>query len=153
MFGVQPVVELAHVAIAGGNVRKLIIDETPVNPKYYERMSELLSDLIEQRRQAALSYEEYLAKIVALTKLAADPSGGTAYPPGIVTAAQRALFDNFGQDSAMVLAIDHGIRAVKKDNWRGNVVKEREVRNAIRAHVGEPEAGFIFDLVMKQSDY
>jgi len=145
-----------HEAVAEtieNNVRKLIIDETPVNPRYYERMSDLLSDLIEQRRQAALSYEEYLAKIVALTKLVADPSGGTAYPPGIVTAAQRALFDNFGQDSATTLAIDADIRAVKKDNWRGNVVKEREVRNAIRVHVGEPEASFIFDLVMQQSDY
>ena len=135
------------------NVRKLIIDETPVNPKYYERMSDLLSDLIEQRRMAALSYEDYLARIVALTKLAADPCGGSAYPAGIVTAAQRALFDNFGQDGETTLAIDAGIRAVKKDNWRGNVVKEREVRNAIRAHVGEPEAGNIFDLAMKQSDY
>ncbi|NNC27369.1 restriction endonuclease subunit R, partial [Salinisphaera sp. USBA-960] len=28
------------------NVRKLIIDETPINPKYYEKMSELLDALI-----------------------------------------------------------------------------------------------------------
>ena len=33
------------------NVRKLIIDEQPINPKYYEKMSELLDALIEQRRQ------------------------------------------------------------------------------------------------------
>jgi type I restriction enzyme R subunit len=31
------------------NVRKLIIDEQPINPKYYEKMSELLDALIEQR--------------------------------------------------------------------------------------------------------
>ena len=31
------------------NVRKLIIDEQPINPKYYERMSELLDALIAQR--------------------------------------------------------------------------------------------------------
>ena len=35
------------------NVRKLIIDEQPINPKYYEKMSELLDALIEQRRQEA----------------------------------------------------------------------------------------------------
>ena len=28
------------------NVRKLIIDEQPINPKYYEKMSELLDALI-----------------------------------------------------------------------------------------------------------
>ena len=33
------------------NVRKLIIDEQPINPKYYEKMSELLDALIEQRTQ------------------------------------------------------------------------------------------------------
>ena len=43
------------------NVRKLIIDEQPINPKYYEKMSELLDALIEQRRQEALDYQKYLA--------------------------------------------------------------------------------------------
>ena len=44
------------------NVRKLIIDEQPINPKYYERMSELLDALIEQRRQEALDYQKYLER-------------------------------------------------------------------------------------------
>jgi type I restriction enzyme R subunit len=34
------------------NVRKLIIDESPINPKYYEKMSELLDALIAQRKEA-----------------------------------------------------------------------------------------------------
>jgi DNA-binding CsgD family transcriptional regulator len=42
------------------NVRKLIIDEQPINPKYYEKMSELLNALIQQRRQNALDYQKYL---------------------------------------------------------------------------------------------
>lgn len=33
------------------NVRKTIVDENPVNPKYYEQMSVLLDELIKQRRQ------------------------------------------------------------------------------------------------------
>lgn len=49
------------------NVRKLIIDEQPINPKYYERMSELLDALITQRKQGAMQYAEYLKKIVELT--------------------------------------------------------------------------------------
>ena len=35
------------------NVRKTIIDEHAMNPKYYDKMSELLDALIEQRRQEA----------------------------------------------------------------------------------------------------
>ena len=39
------------------NVRRLIIDEMAVNPKYYEKMSELLDALIRQRKEEALNYE------------------------------------------------------------------------------------------------
>lgn len=38
------------------NVRKLIIDESPINPKYYEKMSELLDALIAERKQKAVEY-------------------------------------------------------------------------------------------------
>ncbi len=68
------------------NVRKLIIDETPINPKYYETMSELLDALIKQRKQGAIDYKGYLAEIVALTKNAKDP-----YPATINTNAKRVL--------------------------------------------------------------
>jgi type I restriction enzyme R subunit len=50
------------------NVRKLIIDESPINPKYYEKMSELLDALIAQRKEGALAYQEYLAKVIELTR-------------------------------------------------------------------------------------
>jgi type I restriction enzyme R subunit len=135
------------------NVRKLIIDETPVNPKYYAAMSGLLDDLIAERRRQALGYEAYLAKVVALTKLVADPASVSTYPPSINTAAKRALFDNFGGDAESAIALDEEIRRIKKDGWRGNKVKEREVRNAIRRHAAEADVGPLFDLVWHQHDY
>lgn len=36
------------------NVRKTIVDERALNPRYYDRMSELLDALIQQRHQAAV---------------------------------------------------------------------------------------------------
>lgn len=74
------------------NVRKLIIDESPINPKYYEKMSELLDALIEKRKADALSYEEYLAEIAGLTNkvkqkhLEADQ---TIHPPSIPKPSKR----------------------------------------------------------------
>lgn len=50
------------------NVRRLIIDETPVNPRFYERMSELLNDLVERRRQEAIEYSDYLQRIADARK-------------------------------------------------------------------------------------
>jgi type I restriction enzyme R subunit len=136
------------------NVRKLIIDETPVNPKYYESMSALLDALIVERRKQAISYEEYLRKIVELTKNAKNPAGTAAYPTAIKTAALRALYDNLDRDEGLALAIDADIRHVKKAGWKGNKIKEREVRNAIRRHVAdETRVDAIFDLVKRQDDY
>ena len=76
------------------NVRRIILDEAAVNPKYYERMSGLLDALIRQRKQEALDYKAYLEKIVDLTRRISAPETRSSYPPSIDTAALRALFDN-----------------------------------------------------------
>ncbi len=142
------------------NVRRLIIDEMAVNPKYYEKMSELLDALIEQRRKEALEYKEYLRRIVELTRQAARRDEQSRYPTGIDTRAQQALYDNLGQDATLTLRLDEKIRAVKKADWRGNRFKEREVRNAI-ASVLETQAreteildvDSVLELVKNQNDY
>ncbi len=136
------------------NVRKLIIDEMPINPKYYETMSELLDALIEQRKQQAIDYEKYLDEMVALTKKAKNPTTGASYPVAMNTAAKRALYDNLGKDEALATVLDAEIRKTKKDDWRGNKFKEKEVRNAIRAHLPDPaQVDLIFDLVRNQHEY
>jgi len=136
------------------NVRKLIIDETPINPKYYEKMSELLDALIAQRKTDAIDYEAYLAKIVDLAKQAKSPESSTSYPASIHSAAKRALFDNLGQDEELAIAIDAAIRATKKDSWRGNRMKEKEVRIAIKTHIADPDlVDVIFDVVRNQHEY
>jgi type I restriction enzyme R subunit len=121
------------------NVRKLIIDETPINPKYYEKMSELLDALIAQRKEGALEYKDYLAKVVELTKQAkAGPSAG-AYPAGMSSPALRALFDNLGRDEAMAVKVDAAVRERMQDGWRGNPMKTKRVRQAIAAALGEDD--------------
>ena len=144
------------------NVRRLIIDETPVNPKYYERMSELLDALIEQRRKEALDYKEYLRRIVELARQAAPrrPGGTNNYPAGIDTPARQALYDNLGEDATLALRLDERLRSVKKADWRGNRFKEREVRNAIASvlenQVREteiPDVETVFELVKNQNGY
>ena len=159
------------------NVRRLIIDEMGVNPKYYEKMSELLDDLILQRRQEAMSYKAYLERIVELTRNVSRPEAEPSYPATINTSALRSLFDNLenthafawrerasrdyhtGTDAdareAMALALDRAIRRVKKADWRGNRFKEREIRIAIRTELGGDDAlaEKIFEIVKAQHDY
>jgi len=136
------------------NLRRVITDEQPVNPKYYEKMSELLDTLILERKDKALEYEQYLAKIVELTKKVKNPGGGTAYPQSLDTPAKRALYDNLGGDENIAIDLDEVIRSTKKDDWRGNRMKEKEVRIAIRKRLGDDElVDEIFKLVKKQDEY
>ena len=158
------------------NVRRLIIDEMAVNPKYYEKMSKLLDALILQRKQEALDYKAYLARIVELTNKVSRPETQSSYPSNINSSALRSLFDNLenAQFSTVhdppgqygpaptidtrelkALALDRAIRSVKKADWRGNKFKEREVCNAIRSELGDEEGlvNTIFKIVKAQSDY
>ena len=136
------------------NLRKVIIDEQPANPKYYEKMSELLEQLIRERKQEARSYKEYLAKLVELTNKIKRPDISTDYPKTLDSRPKRALYDNLNKNEAVAIALDAEIISTKKDSWRGDRIKEREVRNAIRKHVIDAtEVERIFELVKKQSEY
>jgi type I restriction enzyme R subunit len=132
----------------------VIIDEHPINPKYYERMSALLDALVKERKADALEYEQYLARVVELTKLVKNPASGSAYPASLDTGAKRALYDNLGNDEGLALTLDGAIRRTKKDGWRGNTIKEREVLYVIHQHIDDDaEVERVFDLVVNQPEY
>ena len=137
------------------NIRRVIIDEMAVNPKYYEKMSELLDALIQTRKREAQSYKAYLEKVAALAKQVARPETQSAYPKSINTPALRALFDNLNNDEHAAIRVDESIRNVKKAGWRGNRFKEREVRIAIKSVLGNDDklVGAIFEIVKNQREY
>lgn len=138
------------------NMRKVIIDEQAVNPAYYERMSELLDALIEERRQQAINYKEYLERVKQLSVQVVN-SGGidpNAYPKSINTPAKKALFDNLGQDEGLVLRIDTAVRHTKKADWIGNRIKEREVAGAISEELANDSLlDEVLELVKNQYEY
>jgi type I restriction enzyme R subunit len=113
------------------NVRKLIIDERPINPKYFDKMSELLDALVEKLRLEAIEYEEYLKAIADLAKQVADPNLGGDYPTSINTAGKRALYDHLMNDEGLVLEVEKAIRNSAQDNWRSNHFKRRRVEKAV----------------------
>ena len=137
------------------NVRKVIIDEQPVNPKYYDKMSELLDALIQQRKEEALDYKTYLDRLVELAGRVQAPSEAGGYPTSMDTPAKRALYDNLDHNEAVALRIDTAVRYTRKDDWRGNRFKEREVLGAVREELGEYEARAeeIFEIVKNQREY
>jgi type I restriction enzyme R subunit len=137
------------------NVRRLIIDEQPINPKYYEKMSELLDALIEQRKKQALDYQQYLARIVELTRQVADPTTGGSYPRGINTPARRALYDNLSKNETLALEVDSAVRGSRQDDWRNNAFKIKKVKIALKGALKGDDAltERVLELVKNQHEY
>ena len=137
------------------NVRKLIIDETPINPKYYETMSALLDALIAQRKADAISYKEYLAKVVELTARVQNPAPAAAYPSELDSPAKRALYDNLDRNKDLALAVNDKVVRERQDDWRSSLVKTRKVKYAIKEALSGDEAltEKVLELVKNQYEY
>ncbi|MEH0072952.1 hypothetical protein V6L77_26380 [Pannonibacter sp. Pt2-lr] len=135
------------------NVRRLIIDETPVNPKFYERMSELLTDLVKKRKDDAIAYAEYLEKIAELVR-AVKAGHGSEYPPTMTTTGRKALYDNLAQDEAATMAVDEAIRSTAQTGWRGNKMKERMLRRKLLEILDAEDAvDSIIEIIRSHDEY
>jgi len=139
------------------NVRKTIVDENPVNPKYFDSMATLLDEIIKQRREQAISYQEYLEQIKALATKVVNPTGNKEhnYPDTVDTFAKQAIYDNFGNDEVLTTKIDSAVRYTKKAEWLGDRFKEREIANAIREETASYKVDIVevMDLVKAQKEY
>jgi len=139
------------------NLRKVIIDEQPVNPKYYEEMSVLLDTLIQERRQEALEYQQYLEKIKDLAGRVVHPERTSAkYPASLHSAGKKALFDNLDQDEDLAVRIDTAVRHTKQAKWIGNRFKEKAVANAVLEELGpeyKTRLDDVMELLKKQNEY
>lgn len=137
------------------NVRKEVIEKQQSNPKYYEKMSLLLRELIEKRKNEVISYEEYLKQIIEIATKIVKPETDNNYPENIRdSAAKRALYDLFNGDTEKAIKVHEEIMYKKQDNFRGNRIKERRLKKVINNIVKDENlTDKIFELVKEQSEY
>ncbi|MBE7372321.1 type I restriction endonuclease subunit R [Dermacoccus barathri] len=137
------------------NMRKVMIDEHATNPAYYDKMSALLDSIIEDRRQAAIDYKEYLASLLDAAKQLGSKESDVVYPEWVHDGAQRALVDFNFADPSHPIMVDTAVRTSKPHNWVGNPMKEKVVRRAIAQVL---PGGFdlfdeLFELVKARDEY
>ncbi|GAA9737291.1 hypothetical protein VN0127_03610 [Helicobacter pylori] len=118
------------------NTKKRIIEKEASDPKYYEKLSSLLNDLINQFREKKLTYLEYLQQIHNLAKQVIHKEDKN-YPKKINTNALKTLYDNLDQNEALALEIDACIRDNKKDGWVGHNQKEKNLKIALRKIIND----------------
>lgn len=152
--------EKTRALVIENNIRKVIVEENPINPKYFEKMSELLEELVAQRRRDAISYKEYLRQIAELAKQVKTPNL-VDYPAALNTPGKRALYDNFfPQQEGTTLLVDETLHENAQDGWRMNRAKKRllgncvvEVLESAGVSLFEERITELLDLVSEHNEY
>ena len=154
------------------NVRRKIINEHLIDPSFYENMSTLLAEIIKERKANALSYEEYLQKIANLVRQVNEGKADNT-PKELKTPAQIVLYNNLNKEVHLATLLDAAIKKSKREGFRGNLAKEREVKSAIyntlksyfngsdTITVGEPPECYsiiptverIYKIIVEQKEY
>ncbi|MBP8259192.1 MAG: type I restriction endonuclease subunit R [Verrucomicrobia bacterium] len=173
--------KLSRNAIAEGiinNIRKTIIRDQLTDPRFYEQMSTLLDDLIQQSRADAAAYEEFLRKAAALAKRLAAMQPEEGVPAALhgkreaiviynnlprILAAARADDDRVAEPPAdygdervrLALAIDRVMREQAPAGWRGDQAREAQVLNALFPLLNRNREAtlVLFELIRNQPGY
>ncbi|KXJ49652.1 MAG: restriction endonuclease subunit R [Alcanivorax sp. Nap_24] len=172
--------KMSNNAVAEGiinNVRKTIIREQLTDPRFYEQMSTLLNDLIEDWRGETASYKQFLERAEALVRTVAQGHNTDDAPKELVgNRAALVLYKNLptilpaspdqpkvADDPGgyidplvrMTLRVDAAMREQTPANWKGDEVKERQVQNVLYDVLDRDREAteVVFELVKNMKGY
>ncbi len=158
------------------NVRSKIVKEHLNDPAYYDRMSVLLKEIIDDLRAKRISYAEFLKRVADVAKKVNSGQDEAIPEPLKRSPALRALYNNLKDstaaenamlaetsdvdsplyDPALRLAqrLDEAIRLEKPDDWRGYGPRELVVKRAMYGVLKDAaEVERLFLIVKQQSEY
>ena len=159
------------------NIRKTIVRERLTDPRFYEEMSTLLNDLVQQKTQETLSYEEFLKTSEDLVKKIHSKFSLNNYPK-ILDGNKEAivLFNNLeniqiyqdkfeknkhqnleeiNERAKLAIDIDRVMREKAPADFRGDETRERKILNEIFPLMArDREATLkIFEIIKQQKGY
>ena len=136
-----------------GNFRRTIINERANDPAFYERMSQVLDEIIRFRKQQAEAYEEYLRRIADLARQLQQQTADTT-PSELDSPGKRALWSNLNGDLELALHIDRTVRQVRPDDWKGVQAKEQVIKAALFGLLQDTaEVERLFAVLVAQPEY
>lgn len=137
------------------NIRRKVVEKVTVNPKYYERMSDILSKLIEDRKQGVLDYKELLERYIELARNVDQPESNDSYPESIrKSKALQAIYDNVGEDENLAIKLHEAVMKSKMSGFRGDSIKENKIKKALFTILNdEAEVERVFKIIEKQEEY
>ena len=164
---------LSRNSVAEGiinNLRKTIIRDQLTDPRYYDRMSTLLDDLIRQSRATTAEYEAFLREAEALAKRLVEKRPEDGVPATLHGNAEATvLYRNLETIAAttfryptpdearadLALRIDRAVRERAPAGWKGDQAREAQVQNALYPMLARDRTATqaLFDIVKQQPGY
>lgn len=153
------------------NVRKTIVRDQLTDPRFYEEMSTLLDDLIRQRQEGTLLYEDFLRETEALIRRIADGRNVHGVPAalhgrreatvlyghlsGLPSSGSFACPADNDARAELALRLDEAVRQRAPADWRGDEVRERQVLNALYPLLNRDRKATeaLFELIKHQDAY
>lgn len=147
------------------NIRRKIVEKKVDNPKYYEKMSAILEQLIKERNDSVISYKDLLDNLVNLAKNVENPKQNNHYPEHIKSSsALQALYDLVDENEELAMKLHKAVLNSKLNGFRDDQIKERKIKKSlyetliqfdvnIDESTAERQVEEIFDIVKKQVEY
>ncbi len=134
------------------NVRTTITKEHLNDPAYYDRMSVLLGEILENLRAKQIAYEEYLQQIADLA-IRVQEGKSEDTPAELDTPGKRAIYNN-GITFEKALAVHRAVMKARPDAWRENQAREQCIKGALWGVLGDKdEVERVFSIVKAQKEY
>lgn len=153
--------ERSVAEVLAANMRKMIISERPNNPAYFDKMSELLNQLLQEQKDGKIEYKELIQKLIEKLKEARS-NIKIKYPKSIDTKGKQALYDNLGEDEELALRVHQTIKDNARDGFRdlssgggGRKMKalRKAVEDVLKNIVPAEKIDDIMQLIIAQKEY
>ncbi|MBR2465933.1 MAG: HsdR family type I site-specific deoxyribonuclease [Clostridia bacterium] len=137
------------------NIRKKVVQKIVINPAYYSKMSEVLEQLILDRKRGVIAYKHLLERYLELAKNVSTPEENEQYPKSIrKSGAMRAFYDNCGEDEQLAIRLHKAVMTSKMDGFRNNPTKENRIKREIyKILKDEDMVERLYKIVVEQEEY
>lgn len=137
------------------NIRKKVVQKIVINPAYYSKMSEVLEQLILDRKRGVIAYKHLLERYLELAKNVSTPEENEHYPESIrKSGAMRAFYDNCGENEQLTIRLHKAVMTSKMDGFRNNPTKENRIKRELyKILKDEDMVERLYKIVVEQEEY
>ena len=139
------------------NVRKIIRQDRPFNPAFFDKLSQILQRIIDDMKEEKITYVDGIEQLIALIKKYKENVDN--YPSSMDSPGKKALYDNLDKDENLVLRMHKAIKENAQVGFKdGNKMKGKKLRIAIATVLEisdwkDEKVSEIFEIAKMQEEY